>query len=353
MITTAHSGGKIYTLAQSGTKKPPNNNISRSIVVYGNGFDLKDTRVIKGRAKRKLVSQVLALELVDIAKEKGNATLQRTFWNTYHCLESLIVANDRIYGRYCKNRLCPVCCAIRKAEIINKYLPIMNEWKEPYFLTLTVKAVPASKLSNVISSMQNELKTIFAKYRKQSQRKTGTKLMGVRSLECNFNPNRKTYNPHFHLIVPDYLTGEIIMNEWINRAKKTWVSPKGQKLVKVFNNTSCLIEIVKYSSKIFTEPDKNKKLLKGQTHKIYVKALYNIVSAMQGKRIFDRFGFSLPKSKLPKNAKQNEVSDYNQYLYDLKRADWIDTETNSPLTYYQADKLLNYILQNYMDTATF
>ncbi len=50
---------------------------------------------------------------------------------------------------------------------------------------------------------------------------------------------------------------------------------------------------MEYGSKIFTEPDVNKKSNEKNKAKIHVAALNNIFQAMKGHRIFDRFGFNL------------------------------------------------------------
>ena len=66
----------------------------------------------------------MALSLIDVAKENGDVEREKAYWNTYYCQNSVITANGRLYGKYCKNRFCTLCCSIRKAEIINKYLLI-------------------------------------------------------------------------------------------------------------------------------------------------------------------------------------------------------------------------------------
>lgn len=71
------------------------------------------------------------------------------------------------------------------------------------FLTLTVKSCDARKLPSYMKAFVRGFKRITAKHRKRYQRGKGNKLIGVRSLECNFNPKRKTYNPHFHIITKD------------------------------------------------------------------------------------------------------------------------------------------------------
>lgn len=108
------------------------------VLVAGDGTKLSDNKVLKSRAKRKIITQSLVLSLIDIAKKKGDTKFLQALWNTYHCQEKLFTSNGRMYGQYCKNRFCTICSSIRKAEIMNKYLPELREWEDPYFVTLTV-----------------------------------------------------------------------------------------------------------------------------------------------------------------------------------------------------------------------
>jgi len=216
----------------------------------------------------------------------------------------LISYYDKIYGQYCKNRFCTTCCANRKADLINKYYPIISLWKEPYFVTLTIKSPPQQQLVQHIKGMKSNFNKIIARKKKRNQRGRGIKLIGIKSLECNFNSITKTYNPHFHIIVPNRETAELLKKEWIkqNRPSKStsfkykYVSPKAQDIKKIQDIEHQLIEVVKYGARIFTDPDvKNKK--SGIPPILYIKALDTIYSAMIGKKLFDSFGFTLPKKR--------------------------------------------------------
>ena len=212
----------MYTLAENGTNKKRQN----QVIVTGEGSDLSKKDALQGRAKRKTITQSMALSLIDIAKENGEPEREKAYWNTYYCQNSVTTANGRLYGKYCKNRFCTLCSSIRKAEIINRYLPVIKKWKEPHFVTLTVKSCKHSQLRSYILSMKNTFKQIIDKYKKQDQRGTGNKLIGVKSLECCFNPKRRTYNPHFHLLFANGEMADIIVAEWIKRSKQGKVSPK-------------------------------------------------------------------------------------------------------------------------------
>lgn len=77
----------------------------------------------------------------------------------------------------------------------------------------------------------------------------GKKLVGVRSLECNFNPLKQTYNPHFHIITKDKETAEVLLKEWLKLWTPNFALKYGQDLRRVYNLESGLIEIIKYGSK--------------------------------------------------------------------------------------------------------
>ncbi len=344
------SRGSIYKLAQTGTAistKPV-------IIISGKGTDLTDGNTVKKKAKRKLMSQTMNLNLVKSADKFGSPDLKKAYRNAYYCQSKIFTVNGRIYSKFCKNRSCIVCTANRKADILNRYLPEINSWEEPYFLTLTVKSVPFYRLRATMDSMIKEFQAIVEIQRKKSGRKTGIKLVGIRSLESNFNPRTKEYNPHFHIIVANREMAEILLNEWLKRGrKKKRINRKGQHMRKVDDTQHDLIEVVKYGSKIFTEQDiyakgKNKKVLRGK-HTIYIAALNNIFHAMRGLRIFERFGFNLPPDSKHASAGSRVVSKYHEWIFHLKSADWLSVDTGNPLCNYIPPAELLDILKNSID----
>lgn len=81
------------------------------------------------------------------------------------------------------------------------------------------------------------------------------KLVGIKSLECNFNPAKRTYNPHMHLIVANKQMAEIIISESLIICGSKFAVRDAQNMQPVTNTEKALVETVKYRSKIFTEPD--------------------------------------------------------------------------------------------------
>lgn len=342
-------GSYFNTLAQSGTSQLP----QLPIQVRGNGTDTTNNPALPKRAKRKTISNCMVLHLIDIAREKENTEIQKALWNTYHCQRRVFVTDGKMHGTYCKNRFCTGCLAIRKAEIIHKYLPVLNSWPDPFFLTLTMKAVKAHELEKRLDAMQKAIQTIIARYRKRHQRGNGVKLYGIKSLECNFNPIEKTYNPHFHLILPSLEIGDILLREW----RLYWNDPKlctkaGQHLKRIKDKEKQLIEIIKYGTKIFTPEDVKDKTKKGAPHYVYAAALYNIFVAMKGRRLFDRFGFDLPKELTQKTRVKKQVSQYTEYKFNPKLNDWIDPNTDKALTGYVLPYAIADLLNNRIDNKT-
>lgn len=64
------------------------------------------------------------------------------------------------------------------------------------------------------------------------------------------------------------------------------MSELGQHKDEIRNKERCLVEIIKYEAKIFTEPGSKKVNKKKGSAKIYARALYNIYSSMKGCRLF-------------------------------------------------------------------
>lgn len=296
---------------------------------------------------------MMMIKLIEIAQQDGEPELEKAYWNTYYCQQNLISADGKLYGKYCKNRFCTLCCSIRKAEMINKYYPIMKQWNEPYFLTLTVKSCNALNLPRYIKKFIIGFQRITERHRKRYQRGKGKKLLGIRSLECNFNPIHKTYNPHFHIITKDKETAEILLSEWLKLWTPKFAKRPAQNIQKVTNLETGLIEIIKYGSKIFTEPDLKKRSKETESVQIYAKALNTILISMKDKRIFDRFGFNVLQQEKVTRIPAKLLSNYNEWEYNLKIGDWENLLTGERLSNYEMPTHLQAILNNNINSDSF
>jgi len=348
-LRPSHVGRHFNTLAE--TETPIFKLPAPYLVVYGKGTDLNKQEVLSNRAKKKIITQRVILNLIDVAKEKGELEWVKSYWNTWHCQNKVQSANGRLYGKYCKNRICTVCCGIRKAEIINKYFDTIQKWESPHLVTITIKAVSARFLKKRMKDMLAVFKKIVRKFRKWHSRGKAIKLIGIKSLECNFNPFTKEYNPHFHIIVPNRSTGNLIIQEW----QKAWggkmVNSSAQDNQKIATLEGALREVIKYSSKIFTKPTTKEEEGKKIPPVIYVSALHNILVAMKGLRIFDRFGFDVPKEQRIKPRKMTQVYEFEDWEFDPVKMDWMNADSQKPLSGFVIEAELIGILNQNMNTV--
>ena len=176
--------------------------------------------------------------------------------------------------------------------------------------------------------------------------------MGIKSLERNFNPKARTYNPHFHLIVPNTKVANLLMAEWQiqwNRKGKRLARPFAQHQRRVKNLEADRIKTIKYGSKIFTEPDKKQHRRLNTPLKVYAAALDNILSAFEGHRLFDRFGFNQPKEQTDPLPAQF-LNQYEEWLYDRTVNDWVNPDSGELLSGFVPSGQLIHLL-NDIDTA--
>lgn len=312
----------INTLAQSET------NLNHThTVVSGKGSNLNRTN-IKLRARRKKDNQNVAVALADLAKEKGDLNKQKQNWNTYYCQNTVITSNGRLYSKYCKNRNCKICQDIRTAKIINNYLPIIKTWIEPHLVTLTLKSCEEHNLRGTIQKMFDVFKRIKSKHRKRYLRGKGHSFSGVKSLECSFNIESETYNPHFHLIVENKQIGEALIKDWLEIWTSNYAEDVSQDIRSIRNTERDQIETLKYvcKSNINVHEIQNKK---------YISALSNIYDAMKGKRVFERFGFNMLKTDIKHKSKITVLNDFEKWEFNSKLLDWESIKTGEILCGYK------------------
>ena len=149
----------------------------------------------------------------------------------------------------------------------------------------------------------------------------------------------------------------MLKGAWLKQCSIEFAENSGQYIGRIKNNVDALIEVMKYSTKIFTDPTAPKKS-KGivPTRKItpyvYVSAIDNIILAMSRHRLFDRFGFDLPKTDRKPGGKRTKLTDYTELKYDSHLFDWIDSDTEKALSGFVPSPILRAILESNMDKDT-
>lgn len=334
----------IYTSAQNDSQKKGKS----AVLLKGKGSDLSDKKLVEGKAKRKLISQSVVHKLIEIAEERGDIENLHSLWNMYHCNKTLYKHEGRSYGDFCKNHICTLCSANKKARMIEQYLPIVKSWKEPYFLTLTSKAVTATHLKRNVEGTFRAITKIIKNQRQKAYRYKGKAFVGIRAIECNFNPLKRTYNPHVHLLLPDKETAEAIRKEWLRLWTKEYTSVKAQYLRKVTDTEKDLIEIIKYGSKVLTDPDMKKGKKRTSPPKVYIRALYNVFDVFKGRRLIQNFGFNVPKVH---GFEEEPIVSYTaeKFTYLMSERAWISNETEKPLFEAIIDPKIDYLIENDLD----
>ena len=206
----------------------------------------------------------------------------------------------------------------------------MREWQEKQFVTLTVPNCSGPDLVDTIEQMKAVFNRIREQIKKQFQRgQREAPLVALRKLECTFNPRRRDFHPHFHLIVRDLATANELRALWLEHfPSASW---DGQD-VKPANDASVL-ELFKYFTKLVTSKEKDGRI-------ISVGPLDTIFQAITGQRTFQAFNVTTTKEATDEEA--NELADQLEietiYEWDQAATDWVDKSTGELLTGYVPDE---------------
>ena len=314
------------TLAQLATLgKEPNEYVGFDLT---RGTQKNDKKTLKKRARRKYLSTGLSLRLVDAEKQNPNSSLKKSYWNSYHCCgEMAVMKSGKVTSSYCKNRWCLVCNSIRTAQLIIKYKPILDTWEDKVMVTLTKgPRCKGAELKGVIEEMQKTFIQIRKIFNKRHERSNGDRFVGLRKLECTYDPKTNTYHPHFHLIMECPFIAHDFLEFWLKKNPKA--NRKAQDIRPADDNS--ITEVFKYFTKVITKSKEGEST-------IYADAMDVIFNAIKRKRTFQNFGFKVGKVDFT----EEEISEVMDELLDVcewnqDATDWVSTETGEMLSGYIA-----------------
>ncbi|QMU30580.1 protein rep [Adhaeribacter radiodurans] len=176
--------------------------LGSEVIVFDRSCEYNREKLTK-RARAKFFNNNIAIALANL-----KTSLKDKYWDTFHCSHRIIVSGTEAKSKFCKNRWCLICNRIRTAQLIQKYGLTLDSWKEKVFLTLTVKNCTAEKLKDTLDKMHKYFTEI-----KDSERKAGRNLIGIRKLEITYNRTENTYHPHFHFVLESGLSAESIIEK--------------------------------------------------------------------------------------------------------------------------------------------
>ena len=152
-------------------------------------------------------------------------------------------------------------------------------------------------------------------------------IVGIRKIECTYNPDRYDFHPHFHLIVSGEKEGKKLVELWLKhnptaRLSAQNIRPADDKSVK---------ELFKYFTKLVTGKDK----------KLYPIAMDVIFRAMRGKRVFQPISIKM----ISEDIEELQAEEYTDIEPDItiwtwEGSDWIDLMTGEMLTGYTPSDVL-------------
>ena len=204
---------------------------------------------LQKRARAKAFTNTYLFDLIDL---KSN--LSKGYWQTYHCSSVILQSGNKINSRFCNQRWCLVCNRIRTAKVINGYRESIEDFNHPHFLTLTIPNVKGNELLSAINSMNKAIRDIT----KNAKKTYKVQIKALKKYECTHNKQRDDYHPHFHFIVNDKKSAELMKALWLNKFAEA--DTKGQHLTPT--NENSLLELCKYFTKIISKDnDYNPKAL--------------------------------------------------------------------------------------------
>jgi len=296
--------------------------------VSKNITEVNTRQTLRNRARSKYFARAFILRMVDL-----DSPLEKSYWNSYHCCDNVALkASGKTSSHYCDARWCLVCNRIRIAKMINSYMPVLDEWDDKYFVTLTIPNVPEDKLAAAITGIQKEFKLIKNQLWQQHRRKQRSKkLMGLRKLECTYNPERGDYHPHYHVIVCGEQNAHDLLNEWLRRFPDARslaqdVRPADDKSVR---------ELFKYFTKLIVK-------VSGGESVVLPEPLDVMFRVLRGRRTFQSFGFTKPKQVEEADDKSMELAEQIEqetieevFGWVQEQHDWIGKHTGRKLSGYK------------------
>ena len=297
------SGGDLDTLAKAGeeasssegggTHNEPGPDEASSSQGGGDGDDPGSG----GRAspsyetiRRRRRSKGLTLRLVD-RMEEAVPESPVAYDSARSCCPTIKQEDGYLHSTYCKQRWCVVCQRIRMGKAVNDYGPILRQWDDVHFVSLTVPNVGGDELSDKVGDMIYQLSLC----RRQLRETRGLDLKTLRCIECTYNPDRGDFHPHFHVAVNGEEQAEALLEEWLKRHPDA--ARDAQDAREWDGTDGGLLELVKYATKLFTPKGGDRPDGDVQQEPMDPVALDTIFRALKGRHLLRGTGFDKDEAR--------------------------------------------------------
>jgi hypothetical protein len=204
--------------------------------------------------------------------------LRFAYASTARCAAELVQDGTKVQGKYCRQRWCLVCNGIRTAKLRAAYQPEMALWPDPHFVTLTIPNVQGPQLHAMIRTMLAAVPRIARAIR----RTDGLDSRSLRKLETTYNPRRRDFHPHLHLVVSNGPAADALVRRWL--AAFPAADAKAQD-VRRCEGPGAMQELFKYFTKLVV------KGMDGERTAPHPMVLDTMLKAVKGLRTFQPMGF--------------------------------------------------------------
>ena len=222
-----------------------------------------------------------------------------------------------VQANFCNQHLRCNFCAIRRAVVKMRvyyerfeHLMAQQPFLTPYLITLTVKNGP--DLLKRFNHLRTSFQELLNRRRKFLNRKNGFTefakiIAGLGNYEITYNPYRKDFHPHFHLI--GLVNGEIhqlsLVEEWRGITKDSFIVD-ARPFTTPDEPLKAFQEVFKYALKFSSMP---------------IAINHQAAELLKGQRLLVPFG-GFWGLKVPEKLTDDPLEqDYVEYLYE-----WIDRE---------------------------
>ncbi len=281
------------------------------LAILGDNQSLTRAKLCK-KARAKYITMGVVHPLIHL-----HSPLESSYLHTTHCSSVMVQEGKKLTAKYCNHRWCLVCNRIRTAKLINGYVPPLLALPDKQFVTLTIPNTDAKGLEFTIRLMGVVLRRIQKRFTR-----AGYPIIGIRKLECTYNPITNTYHPHYHLIV----SGEGVAVKLVN----AWLDSFGEAVSDAQNITPMgdggVPELFKYFTKIF---------VKGR---LYPQPLDVIFQAMVNRRVFQPMGIRRDVSEDVDGIHSelcDDIPPIELQMWVWGDSDWYAMGSGEPLTHYQ------------------
>ncbi len=248
-----------------------------------NDADDKSVSLYK-RAQRKDLCKWVAERML---AANPDSPMKSAYLRMLNCCEFIHQSEDgKLTTNYCSERLCPICGAIRSAQIIESYASIIESWECEdgndntgcFLVTLTLPSCNAAELHDFVAKMSHR----FTLCVRTVKRILGKKVEALRKIECTYNEDGTMFHPHIHAVVRGLDAANALRKQWKEKTIKAGerIKDKPQDVRKC--KAGSIRELCKYLCKISC---------KGRFDP---KALDAILCAFYGRRTLQSYGFKLP-----------------------------------------------------------